>query len=103
MGPLEKKGRQLELYKRLFDTLATDDFDYCRFYSHLDVDPDEPFSEHFQSELAVLCIANGLSEAAQITNLSGLCTLLRERFITLGKTETALELVYRFRDRSSSS
>jgi hypothetical protein len=92
----------LELYKRLFDTLATDNFDYRRFYTHLGVEPEEHFSELFQGELAALCVANGMSEAVQTATLGGLCVLLRERFITLGKTETQLELVYRYRDRTSS-
>jgi hypothetical protein len=99
-----RKGRQLELYKRLFDALATDDFDYPRFYSHLDMDPDTPFSDAFQSELAAFALSDSghMSEVANRMTLGALCELLRERFLTVGKSEMSLELVYRYRDRESS-
>lgn len=89
---------QLMLYKKLFDTLAKDEFDWNKFLAVHNVEKETMLSDHFIIQIIPIffSISNFVSPPAEYS-VNSICEVLRTAFLCIGPLQDILELIYRSR------
>jgi hypothetical protein len=91
------------LYKRLFDTHAKGQFDWARFFKHMRLEAEEPFSEAFLTQCTAICASLGIPIEIVPVNLDLLAQSLSSLHRDVGILDDQLELVYRWRGSANAS
>jgi len=89
---------QLMLYKKLFDTLAKDEFQWDFFLAFHGVEKETILSDHFIVQiLPIFLSVHNMAALPTSWSLEAICEVLRQAFLTIGPLQENMELIYRSR------
>lgn len=91
------------LYRYLFNKHATDSFDWTKFWSHVQLSPEDSLSSSFLQQTQAVCIGSNPEDMLHLDKIGQLADYLRDLHLEVGSLQEQLELVYRWRGSSASS